>query len=100
MFSKEVTNALLVQRFINVPSDINDNFPQDSEEILLVVNGMAIKGEVDRRNFNNGRGCCLRFPANVGFENWITNYSIGDEIEFQSICDVNSIVRVLTVECK
>ena len=57
MFSKEVTNALLVQRFINVPSDINDNFPQDSEEILLVVNGMAIKGEVDRRNFIN-KFCC------------------------------------------
>ena len=100
MFSKEVTNALLLQRFINVPTDLNENFPQDSEDILLIVNGMAIKGEVDRRNFNNGRGCCLRFPANVGFEDWITNYSIGDNIEFLSIFDGSNIVRVLTVENK
>lgn len=97
MLRKEVTNALLEQRFINVPADINETFPQDSEDILLIVDELVIKGEVDRRNFNNGRGCCLRFPANKGFEAWVLNYSIGDEIEFKRIYNASGVVRVLIV---
>lgn len=98
MFPKEVTNALLEQRFINIPTGINANFPLDSEGIWLIIGQGAIKGEVDRRNFNNGRGCCLRFPANAGFEEWVENYHLGDMIEFRRIYDAQGIVRVLIVQ--